>query len=77
MDGAFEVLQAYGSIAGIFDEDYDGGEFCKGLLAAKEAAFVFKKVTKMQSQATNQNSGNGNAEAKRNSLEDRFNNNRY
>ena len=44
VDAAFEGLELIGHIQGIFNEDYDGGEFCKGLLFAKEASTVIFKV---------------------------------
>ena len=36
MDNALEAIQAFGKISAVFDENYEGGEFCKGLLFSKE-----------------------------------------
>ena len=32
-------------MAGAFDVTYDGGEFCRGLILAKEASTIFFKIT--------------------------------
>ena len=39
-----QTATALGKISGIMNENYDGGEFCKGLLFAKEASNVVFKV---------------------------------
>ena len=44
LDMALDAAQAFGKISSIFDEDYDGGEFCKGLLFSKEASKIVFKV---------------------------------
>ena len=44
LDMALEAAQAFGKISSIFDEEYDGGEFCKGLLFSKEASKIVFKV---------------------------------
>ena len=44
LDMAIETSASLGKISAIFDENYDGGEFCKGLLLAKEASYVMFKV---------------------------------
>ena len=44
IDMALDAAQAFGKISSIFDEDYDGGEFCKGLLFSKEASRIVFKV---------------------------------
>ena len=44
LDMALDAVQAFGKISSIFDEDYDGGEFCKGLLFSKEASRIVFKV---------------------------------
>ena len=43
LDTVLEAAQAFGKIYSIFDVEYDGGEFCRGLLFSKEASkIVFK-----------------------------------
>ena len=43
LDTALDAVQAYGKISSLFSLEYDGGEFCKGLLFSKEASrIVFK-----------------------------------
>ena len=44
LDMALDAVQAFGKISSLFDEDYDGGEFCKGLLFSKEASRIVFKV---------------------------------
>ena len=44
LDNALDAVQAFGKISFIFDESYDGGEFCKGLLFSKEASRVVFKI---------------------------------
>ena len=44
MDNALEAIQAFGKISAVFDENYEGGEFCKGLLFSKEASRVVFKI---------------------------------
>ena len=39
-DLALDIGTAFGKIQGVFSEDYDGGEFCRGLIFAKEASKV-------------------------------------
>ena len=46
LDNALEAVQAFGKINSLFDQDYDGGEFCKGLLFSKEASRVVFKIGK-------------------------------
>ena len=41
LDTAHEAVQAFGKIYSIFDPDYDGTEFCRGLIFSKEAARIF------------------------------------
>merc|ERR1712061_557173 len=51
LDMVIETSSSFGKISSIFDENYDGGEFCKGLLLAKEASFVISKLgSKIMSQ---------------------------
>ena len=40
VDFIFESMESVGHISALFDEDYDGGEFCKGLLFSKDASKV-------------------------------------
>ena len=40
IDFAFDSLESIGHISSLFDEDYDGGEFCKGLLFSKDASKI-------------------------------------
>ena len=47
LDLAFELASGLGKAYSLFNEDYDGGEFCKGLLFAKEASTVVYKVGNM------------------------------
>ena len=47
LDLALEFAQVAGKAYSIFSNDYDGGEFCKGLLFAKEASAVVFKVGNM------------------------------
>ena len=44
LDAAFDGMDLIGHIQGLFEEDYDGGEFCRGLIFAKEASTVIFKV---------------------------------
>ena len=44
VDMAIEAAQTIGRLSSIFDENYDGGEFCRGLLLAKEASYVMFKI---------------------------------
>ena len=44
LDMAIETGSSLGKISSIFDENYDGGEFCRGLLFAKEASYVVFKI---------------------------------
>ena len=44
LDIAIEGSSSLGKISSIFDENYDGGEFCRGLLLAKEASYVMFKI---------------------------------
>ena len=44
VDNALEVVQAFGKISAVFDENYEGGEFCKGLLFSKESSRVIFKL---------------------------------
>ena len=37
--------KALAKMAGAFDTSYDGGEFCRGLILAKEGATIFFKIT--------------------------------
>merc|ERR1712156_457115 len=39
-DFAFDSMESIGRISSLFDEDYDGGEFCKGLLFSKDAGKI-------------------------------------
>ena len=41
---ALEFAMTAGKVMSVFSEDYDGGEFCKGLLFSKEASKVVFKV---------------------------------
>ena len=41
---AFEFAQTLAKISGLFNESYDGGDFCRGLIFAKEASTVVFKV---------------------------------
>ena len=41
---ALEFAVTVGKVMGVFSEEYDGGEFCKGLLFSKEASKVVFKV---------------------------------
>ena len=43
-DIAIEAAMSMGKISTLFDEMYDGGEFCKGLLFAKEASYIVFKI---------------------------------
>ena len=43
-DTALDAIQAFGKISSLFDEEYDGGEFCKGLLFSKEASRIVFKI---------------------------------
>ena len=47
MDLAFDAAVAFGKIYSVFDEDYDGGEFCQGLMFSKEASKVVFKIGNM------------------------------
>ena len=40
IDLAFDSVLTFAKIAAVFDENYDGGEFCKGLFFSKEASKV-------------------------------------
>ena len=52
-DIAMEAAMSMGKISSLFDEMYDGGEFCKGLLFAREASYiVFKIGTKVMNNGT-------------------------
>ena len=44
LDNAVEMVQSFGKISAIFDDSYEGGEFCKGLLFSKEASKVLWKI---------------------------------
>ena len=44
LDNALDAVRAFGKVSALFDEDYEGGEFCKGLLFSKEASRVIFKV---------------------------------
>ena len=44
LDNALEAVQAFGKISAVFDPEYEGGEFCKGLLFSKEASRVIFKI---------------------------------
>ena len=44
VDNALEAVEAFGKISALMDEDYEGGEFCKGLLFSKEATKVLWKI---------------------------------
>ena len=44
LDNALDAVQAFGKISSLFDEEYDGGEFCKGLLFSKEASRIVFKI---------------------------------
>ena len=44
---AFEVATIGFKVASLFSADYDGGEFCKGLVAAKEGSTVIFKAANM------------------------------
>ena len=41
---ALEFAVTVGKVMGVFSEEYDGGEFCKGLLFSKEASKVVFKI---------------------------------
>merc|ERR1712156_849704 len=41
---ALEFAMTAGKVMSVFSEDYDGGEFCKGLLFSKEASKVVFKI---------------------------------
>ena len=43
-DIAMEAAMSMGKISTLFDEMYDGGEFCKGLLFAREASYIVFKI---------------------------------
>ena len=43
-DIAMEAAMSMGKISNLFDEMYDGGEFCKGLLFAREASYIVFKI---------------------------------
>ena len=47
LDTAFEVAMAGFKVASLFSAEYDGGEFCKGLVAAKEGSTVIFKAANM------------------------------
>ena len=40
LDFAFDSIQSFARINALFDEEYDGGEFCKGLLFSKDASKI-------------------------------------
>ena len=44
IDTALDAISAYGKISSLFAVDYDGGEFCKGLLFSKEASRIVFKI---------------------------------
>ena len=44
IDMVLDGVKAFGKISSIFDEDYDGGDFCKGLLFSKEASKIVFKI---------------------------------
>eukprot|EP00354_Favella_ehrenbergii_P004477 CAMPEP_0170451498 /NCGR_PEP_ID=MMETSP0123-20130129/718_1 /TAXON_ID=182087 /ORGANISM="Favella ehrenbergii, Strain Fehren 1" /LENGTH=121 /DNA_ID=CAMNT_0010713207 /DNA_START=144 /DNA_END=509 /DNA_ORIENTATION=- len=44
LDAALEFAMSMGKVMGVFSEEYDGGEFCKGLLFSKEASKVVFKI---------------------------------
>ena len=41
----FEAINLVSEIKGVFSENYDGGEFCKGLLFSKDASKIFLKLS--------------------------------
>ena len=47
VDAAIEFAVALGKVMAVFGEEYDGGEFCKGMLFSKEASKVVFKVGSM------------------------------
>ena len=47
VDTAFEVVTIGFKVASLFAPEYDGGEFCKGLVAAKEGSTVIFKADNM------------------------------
>ena len=44
LDNALDAAQAFGRISSIMGEDYEGGEFCQGLLFSKEASRIVFKI---------------------------------
>ena len=44
IDMAFEFAQAGAKMMSVFSAEYDGGEFCQGLLFAKDASKVVFKM---------------------------------
>ena len=57
LDLALNSASSVGKISGVFDENYDGGEFCKGLLFSKEASkIVFTLGNQMMGNNSNSNS---------------------
>ena len=47
LDTAFEVAMVGFRVASLFAPDYDGGEFCKGLVTAKEGSTIIFKAANM------------------------------
>ena len=39
-----DAVQAFGRISSIMGEDYEGGEFCQGLLFSNEASRIVFKI---------------------------------
>ena len=72
VDAAFEGLEMIGHIQGIFNDDYDGGEFCKGLLFAKEASTVIFKIGGKLMNQGKSNDEDDTVSMKATSMEEKF-----
>ena len=44
IDTALEAITAFGKISSIFNDGYEGGEFCRGLIFSKEASRIIFKI---------------------------------
>lgn len=52
IDPVFDSALAFAKISAIFDENYDGGEFCKGLLFSNEVSKIMFDVGNKLMQVT-------------------------
>ena len=68
-DLALEAVQAIGVMQTLFADEYDGGEFCQGLLFSKEAS---KIVFKLGKQLMNKKAAPAVADDKKLSLESKL-----